>query len=161
MTIRSGRCIATTKLAPTWPMPPARWNLCMPSEGKKMEPKTLDYDTDSELEQLNREVAREPQRRSRRYFPSYYYGAAFYGWAYNPWVNPIAYGWGWGGNPWYGYYGAYFTPYPVYAAPSLWLTDYLIANSLQAAYQAQVNAAALSNPAPLTPETKQLIADEV
>src|ERR1017187_8106986 len=68
MTIRSGRCIATTKLAPTWPMPPARWNLCMPSEGKKMEPKTLDYDTDSELEQLNREVAREPQRRSRRQF---------------------------------------------------------------------------------------------
>jgi len=93
------------------------------------------------------------------YFPSYYYGAAFYGWAYNPWVNPIAYGWGWGGNPWYGYYGAYFTPYPVYAAPSLWLTDYLIANSLQAAYQA--NQAAMANPAPLTPEVKQLIADEV
>jgi len=93
------------------------------------------------------------------YFPSYYYGAAFYGWAYNPWVNPIAYGWGWGGNPWYGYYGSYFTPYPVYAAPSLWLTDYLIANSLQAAYQA--NQAALANPAPLTPEVKALIADEV
>src|ERR1035438_8671704 len=95
------------------------------------------------------------------YYPSYYYGPAFYGWAYNPWVAPVSYGWGWGGNPWYGYYGAYFTPYPVYASPSLWLTDYIIANSLQAAYQAQVNAAALSNPAPLTPETKQLIADEV
>ncbi|HXM40976.1 MAG TPA: hypothetical protein VN924_06975 [Bryobacteraceae bacterium] len=93
------------------------------------------------------------------YFPSYYYGAAFYGWAYNPWAAPIAYGWGWGGNPWYGYYGAFFTPYPVYASPSLWLTDYIIANSLQAAYVAQ--AAALSNPAPLTPEVKQLIADEV
>jgi hypothetical protein len=36
----------------------------------------------------------------------------------------------------------------------LWLTDYIIAASLQASYQAQ--AAALSNPAPLTPETKQL-----
>jgi hypothetical protein len=97
------------------------------------------------------------------YFPTYYYGAAYYGWVYNPWAAPIAYGWGWGGNPWYGYYGAYFTPYPVYASPSLWLTDYLIANSLQAAYQAQANAqaAAMSNPAPLTPETKQLIADEV
>jgi hypothetical protein len=95
------------------------------------------------------------------YYPSFYYGPAFYGWAYNPWVAPVSYGWGWGGNPWYGYYGAYFTPYPVYASPSLWLTDYIIANSLQAAYQAQVNAAALSNPAPLTPETKQLIADEV
>ncbi|MGO9008501.1 MAG: hypothetical protein ACLQPN_00235 [Bryobacteraceae bacterium] len=93
------------------------------------------------------------------YYPSFYYRPAFYGWVYNPWVNPIAYGWGWGGNPWYGYYGAYFTPYPVYAGPSLWLTDYLIANSLQAAYQAQ--AAAMVDPAPLTPEVKQLIADEV
>ena len=93
------------------------------------------------------------------YFPSYYYGAAFYGWAYNPWVNPVAYGWGWGGNPWYGYYGAYFTPYPVYAGPSFWLTDYLIAQSLQAAYVA--NAAAMANPAPLSPDVKQLISDEV
>ena len=97
------------------------------------------------------------------YYPSYYYGPAFYGWAYNPWAAPVSYGWGWGGNPWYGYYGAYFTPYPVYASPALWLTDYMIANSLQAAYQAQANAqaAAMSNPAPLTPEAKQLIADEV
>jgi hypothetical protein len=93
------------------------------------------------------------------YFPSYYYGAAFYGWAYNPWAAPIAYGWGWGGNPWFGYYGAFFTPFPVYAGPSFWLTDYLIANSLQAAYQAQ--AAALADPAPLSPDVKNLIADEV
>jgi hypothetical protein len=43
------------------------------------------------------------------------------------------------------------------------LTDYLIANSLQAAYQtrADAQAAALYNPAPLTPDVKQLIADEV
>src|ERR1039457_1300534 len=94
------------------------------------------------------------------YYPSFYYGPAFYGWAYNPWVAPVSYGWGWGGNPWYGYYGAYFTPYPVYASPSLWLTDYIIANSLQAAYQANAQAAALSNPAPLTPETKQLRSEE-
>jgi hypothetical protein len=93
------------------------------------------------------------------YFPSYYYGAAFYGWAYNPWAAPISYGWGWGGNPWFGYYGGFFTPYPVYAGPSFWLTDYIIANSLQAAYQAQ--AAAISDPAPLSPDVKNLIADEV
>jgi hypothetical protein len=93
------------------------------------------------------------------YFPSYYYGPAFYGWAYNPWAVPIAYGWGWGGNPWFGYYGAFFTPYAVYGSPSLWLTDYIIANSLQAAYQAQ--AAALANPAPLSDDVKNLIADEV
>jgi len=93
------------------------------------------------------------------YYPSFYYGPAFYGWAYNPWVNPVAYGWGWAGNPWYGYYGAYFTPYPVYAGPAFWLTDYLVAQSLQAAYVA--NAAAMANPAPLTPDVKQLISDEV
>jgi hypothetical protein len=98
------------------------------------------------------------------YYPAYYYQPAFYGWAYNPWVTPVPYAWGWGGNPWYGYYGAYFTPYPVYAGPSLWLTDYLIATSLQASYAAQLAAAqsaGLTNPAPLTDETKQLIADEV
>ncbi len=36
------------------------------------------------------------------YAPGYYYAPAFYGWAYNPWAVPIAFGWGWGGNPWYG-----------------------------------------------------------
>ncbi len=99
------------------------------------------------------------------YYPAYYYGPAYYGWAYNPWAAPVAYGgWGWGGNPWYGYYGAYFTPYPVYAGPAFWLTDYMIANSLQAAYQAQQESqqqAALSNPAPLTPDVKNAISDEV
>ena len=39
------------------------------------------------------------------------------------------------------------------------MTDYIIATSLQAAYNAQ--AAALSNPAPMTPDVKQLVADEV
>ena len=98
------------------------------------------------------------------YYPAFYYGPAFYGWAYNPWAVPVAYAWGWGGNPWFGFYGAYFTPYPVYAAPSLWLTDYMISASLAADYQARVeaqNQVALSNPAPLSPDAKQLIADEV
>jgi hypothetical protein len=93
------------------------------------------------------------------YYPAAYYAPAYYGWAYNPWAAPVPYAWGWGGNPWYGYYGAYFTPYPVYPSAAFWLTDYIIANSLQAAYQAQ--AAAMSNPAPLTPDVKQLVADEV
>jgi hypothetical protein len=99
------------------------------------------------------------------YYPSYYYGPAYYGWVYNPWAAPVPYAWGWGGNPWYGYYGGYFTPYPVYASPALWLTDYMISNSLAAAYQAQAEtnnqAAPLDNPAPLTPDVKQMIADEV
>jgi hypothetical protein len=120
-----------------------------------------------------------------RYYPTYYYHPAYYGWAYNPWATPVAYGWGWGGAPWYGYYGAYFQPYPVYPYASLWLTDYLIGASLQAAYEAgQADAAASGSasvealgalaygggfePASdtvsavkLTPEIKQQIADEV
>jgi len=74
------------------------------------------------------------------YYPAYYYQPAYYGWAYNPWPAPVAYGWGWGGAPWYGYYGAYYQPYPVYPSAAFWLTDYLLAASLQAAYAAQVEA---------------------
>ncbi|MGB7282348.1 MAG: hypothetical protein WBE13_08820 [Candidatus Acidiferrum sp.] len=119
------------------------------------------------------------------YVPPYYYGRAFYGWAYNPWAAPIAWGWGWGAAPWYGFYGGYFAPAPVYAAPSLWLADYLLAANLQAAYEARAAAdanaqaaaagAGAANSAPadqsasasgggqvtLTPEVKQAIADEV
>ena len=98
------------------------------------------------------------------YAPGFYYAPAFYGWAYYPWAAPISYGWGWAGNPWYGYYGGYFTPYPVYASPSLWLTDYLVAQTLQAAYAAR--AAELANAqaadfTPMTPDVKQQIAAEV
>jgi hypothetical protein len=74
------------------------------------------------------------------YAPSYYYGPAYYGWAYNPWPAPVTYGWGWGAQPWYGYYGPYFSPYPVYPTAAFWLTDYLIAANLQAAYAAQAAA---------------------
>jgi hypothetical protein len=121
------------------------------------------------------------------YVPGYYYGAGFYGWAYNPWAAPVVYGWGWGAAPWYGYYGYYYQPYPVYPYPALWLTDYLIAANLQAAYAAQAAAAdsgqvrdvaqfvlaayhpgeddfsaADNKAAPaLTPELKQSLADEV
>ncbi len=102
------------------------------------------------------------------YAPSFYYAPAFYGWAYNPWAVPIAYplaAWGWGAAPWYGVYGGFFTPYPAYASASLWLTDYMISTSLAAAYQAQADAnaqaQALANPAPLTPQVKDLISAEV
>jgi hypothetical protein len=116
------------------------------------------------------------------YYHPYWYGAGFYGWAYNPWPGPVYWGWGWGGSPWYGFYGAYWNPYPFYAGPAFWLTDYLIAANLQAAYaaQAEANAAAAnaaaaqsapppadnsqqaqSGPVQLSPEVKQAIADEV
>jgi hypothetical protein len=75
------------------------------------------------------------------YAPTYYYRPAYYEWAADPWAVPVQYTWGWQ-DPWYGYYGGYFTPAPVYPTASLWLTDYLLAQSLQAAYAAQAAAAA-------------------
>jgi hypothetical protein len=103
------------------------------------------------------------------YTPARYYRPTFYAYAYNPWARPVAYSWGWGGSPWYGYYGGYFTPYPVYASPSLWLTDYMIAATLDAAYQERM-AAHLTptgiyqdagQSAPMTSDVKQAIAEEV
>lgn len=122
------------------------------------------------------------------YHPAFFWHPAFYGWAYNPWPAPVYWGWGWGGAPWYGFYGGYFAPYPVYPSAAFWLTDYLISAELQAAYQARAaNAAAAASDngggdqqqqvaqdnggdqsgngsggsVALTPEVKQAIADEV
>ena len=107
-----------------------------------------------------------------RYVPAVYYGPAFYGWALAPWGAPVAYGWGGGfAAPWFGFYAGYFTPYPTYASPDLWLTDYLIAQNLRLAYENQQagNAGQAPPPTPngqtadatLSPEMKALIADEV
>jgi hypothetical protein len=101
------------------------------------------------------------------YAPGFYYRPAFYGWAYNPWATPIAFGWGWGGSPWFGYYGGFFQPYAVYPSAAFWLTDYLISQDLQAEYAANLAAGEAAGAPPsaggpeLTPEVKQEIADEV
>lgn len=82
-----------------------------------------------------------------RYVSGYYYAPAFYGWAYTPWVTPLAFGWGWGYAGWYGFYGGYFGAAPYYTGPNFWLTDYVLAADLQAAYAEQVGApAAASGP---------------
>lgn len=100
------------------------------------------------------------------YRPYRYYRPAFYGWAYNPWRSPVRYSWGWGGNPWYGYYGGYFTPYQAYPSASFWLTDFLLAASLESAYQQRSDnraylASNSGDPVVLTPEVKDAIASEV
>jgi hypothetical protein len=99
------------------------------------------------------------------YAPSVYYAPAFYGWAYNPWVAPVPYAWGFVATPWYGYYGAYFTPYPVYPSASVWLADYIISQSLAANFAAQQAIAAQSamapDASPMTPQIKDMIAEEV
>ena len=103
------------------------------------------------------------------YTPMRYYRPSFYMYAYNPWPRPIVFGFGWGGSPWYGYYGGYFTPYPMYASPSLWLTDFFIAATLESAYQERMAARAAGGgiyqdggqSPPMSPEVKQAIADEI
>lgn len=109
-----------------------------------------------------------------RYAPSFYFHPAYYGWVYRPWPAPVYFSWGWGG-PWYGSYGYYLVPAPVYPSASLWLTDYLLAANLQYAYEAQQQSAADAaqadagdyDAAPtqgtvqLSPQVKQAISDEV
>ena len=77
------------------------------------------------------------------YFPGVWYHPGFYGWGWHPWGAPVYWGigaWGWGGAPWWGFYGGWWNPYPAYAAPYYWLTDYLISQQLQAAYAARQEA---------------------
>jgi hypothetical protein len=104
------------------------------------------------------------------YMPSVYYGPRFYGWVMTPWAAPVPYTWFAIGRPapWFRFYAGYFAPYPVYTAPNLWLTDYLLAENLRLAYasqQADTQPAAVesyqaSDPV-LTPTIKGLIADEI
>ena len=104
------------------------------------------------------------------YVPVSYYRPVFYGWVSNPWPAPVYYRWAWSNDSWYGYYRSYFVSYTVYPTASLWLTDFLLAENLKLAYQAQAQANASAVPAaaggnsyamPLTPEVKQAIAEEV
>ncbi len=106
------------------------------------------------------------------YMPAIYYGPRFYRWTLTPWPVPAHYIWFGIGTPapWFRFYGGYFTPYPVYAAPDLWLTDYLLAENLRLAYESQQAGAAEQTLSPLSagsneptvsPAVKALIADEV
>lgn len=114
----------------------------------------------------------------QRYVPAFYFGPRFYLWAYNPWARPVYWSWGWGLAPWY--YDGYFAPAPYYVSASLWLTDFIIAENLRAAYEAQQeadgNAAQYAPPpdagnyqadpnaynnAQISPALRQAIADEV
>jgi hypothetical protein len=90
------------------------------------------------------------------FVPAVRYPAVYYSWALAAWPRPVTYTWGWQVQPWYPMYGSLFTPYPVYTSPDLWMTDYIIAQNMQTAYQAQTTApsselspqGALAAPAP-------------
>jgi hypothetical protein len=116
----------------------------------------------------------------------FYYSPGFYGWAYNPWADPMAYDFGWGDEAWYGGPSPYFGAYSMYPSAAFWLTDYMIGQTLSAAYQMHQDALAnkandadyatdanasgmndsddslqASAATPISPEDKDLIADEV
>jgi hypothetical protein len=117
------------------------------------------------------------------YRPRYYYHPLFYGWAYYPCGAPVRYGWGLERAPWFNFYAGYFSPWSVYPSGAYWLTDYLIAQTLADSYQADAQAGGYAPdsgyageyaappddddevyaPAdtPITPEIKQMIAEEV
>jgi hypothetical protein len=82
------------------------------------------------------------------FVPAVRYPPVYYSWALAAWPHPISYAWGWRAQPWYPSYGYLFTPYPVYSSPDLWMTDYIIAQNMQTAYNAQAAAPTLQPPVP-------------
>lgn len=100
-----------------------------------------------------------------RYVPAVYYGPRFYTWILTPWSMPVRYTWFGAARPapWFGFYAGYFTPYPTYASPSLWLTDFVLAENLRIAYESQTSPRLASSPneTKISAEIKALIADEV
>jgi len=103
------------------------------------------------------------------YARNHYYRPGYYSWAYSPYRHPYPYAWGYAGSPWYGYYGSYYAPYPVYASPAFWLTDFVLAATLQAAYinhyPGEMRSALIAEDVPpvsaMPPEVKQALADEI
>src|SRR5262249_37291993 len=52
----------------------------------------------------------------------------------------FGFSWGWYAEPWYVYHRAYWEPYPVYVAPSYWVTDWMVAGYLADRYAVTVSA---------------------
>jgi hypothetical protein len=94
------------------------------------------------------------------YTPSRFYPPAFYAWADNPWPVPVVYSWGWANQPWYAQSSVIFTPFPVYPSTAYWLTDYLIADSLQS-YLSGANPESASLQTAFTTEIKLVLVDEI
>lgn len=54
----------------------------------------------------------------------------------------MAYDFGWAGEPWYGGPNPYFGAYAIYPSAAYWLTDYIVGQTLSAAYQMHEDALA-------------------
>jgi hypothetical protein len=85
------------------------------------------------------------------YVPQRFYEPGIYQWALNSnFREPMIPSWNFVATPtpWFSYYKSYFTPQPYYTNALSWLTDYLIANSLVAAWNARgpTSSAPLASP---------------
>jgi hypothetical protein len=102
----------------------------------------------------------------RSYVPMVVYRPAFYGWAARPWREPVTYVWA--PAPWSGVYEGYYTPERSYPTAALWVVDFLIAENLRLAYEAQMASGAQmayqEQPnigAPMSPQVKNMLAEQV
>jgi len=101
---------------------------------------------------VNKTVVRNyyPGRYGFVYRPVFVRPAVFVSW-YDPYwytpagvvitAHPFSFSWGWYGDPWYAYHRAYWEPYPVYVAPSYWVTDWMVAGYLADRYAVSVSVA--------------------
>jgi hypothetical protein len=55
-------------------------------------------------------------------------------------THGFRFSWGWEADPWYVYHRAYWEPYPVYSAPSFWVTDWMVAGYLADRYAVAASA---------------------
>jgi hypothetical protein len=100
------------------------------------------------------------------YATSRFYEPKVYQWATSRFASPQTVTWAYTTSQprWFAYYKGYFTPEPAYTDPLVWLTDYLLASTLEITY----NTAPPASEAPpadatlaITPEVKHLLAEEV
>jgi hypothetical protein len=94
--------------------------------------------------------------------PVVVYSPAYYGWAAQSWGPPVVIQVGFASQPWYGTYGTTFVPYSAYASPDQWMTDQILAQNMQQAYEAgkvvgsqSASADVPLAPPPISPELKE------
>jgi hypothetical protein len=98
------------------------------------------------------------------YATSRYYAPNFYQWVGNKVAAPQKFNWPYNNStPWYGHYQGFFQPESSYSSPTQWLTDYMLAATLYVAYstKGQGSDPQPSNAAPVTPQIKQMLNEEV
>ena len=96
------------------------------------------------------------------YVPFWTYDPWFWGFYFAPFPAPWYYTWGWMGAPWYVSWGWYFEPYPYYAGPSYWVTDYTLSRALEDEYDRGYEAGRESTAgAPISEPVKEQVRVEV